>query len=391
MTMRIAYFTDSLPPLTDGVSRTLSYLKKTLESEKLVYKFYSPFRPDDPEWSEFVYKIISVPFPLYTRYRLSLPPFHDLEYSLDKFKPDIIHVCSPFLSGLAAYQYARRRKIPIVNSFHTRFVSYCKYYGLERIEPYSWRYLRWFYNRGDMSFVPSVTTIRELREMGFDNLTLWARGIDINIFSPAYADRSLKEKWSRDGRPVALFVGRLVAEKDIDVLLDAHNILKQKGIDYQLVLVGGGPLKQKIEKNMPDIILEGHLEGEALSRAYASADLFVFPSTTESFGNVIQEAAASGLPAVGAAEGGVKDLIRQGETGFLAKPKNAADFAGKMEELILNDSLRNSLAAGAFDTAISKSWDIINKRLFEDYRNVINSYSSRYKLEERNEFVPYRG
>jgi len=389
--MRIAYFTDSLPPLTDGVSRTLSYLKKTLESENLIYKFYSPFRPNDPEWFDYVYKIISVPFPLYARYRLSLPPLHDLEYSLDKFNPDIIHVCSPFLSGLAAYRYARRHRIPIVNSFHTRFISYCKYYGLEKIEPYGWRYLRWFYNRGNMSFVPSVTTIHELTEMGFNNLTLWARGIDIRLFSPAYADRSLKEKWSGDGRPVALFVGRLVAEKDIDVLLDAHQILKQKGIDYQLVLVGGGPLKQKIEKHMPDIILEGHLEGEALSRAYASADFFVFPSTTESFGNVIQEAAASGLPAVGAAEGGVKDLIRQGETGFLAKPKNAVDFAQKMEELIQNDSLRNSLAAEAFETATGKSWDNINKRLFDDYRNIISSYGSGTGAKSKKTFSIFSG
>lgn len=389
--MRIAYFTDSLPPLTDGVSRTLSYLKKTLESEKLVYKFYSPFRPVDPEWSGNIYKIISVPFPLYARYRISLPSFHDLEYSLNKFEPDIIHVCSPFLSGLAAYRYARRHRIPVVNSFHTRFISYCKYYGLEWIEPYGWRYLRWFYNRGDLNFVPSATTIDELRDMGFMNLTLWARGIDIKMFSPAYADRSLKEKWSGDGRAVALFVGRLVAEKDIDVLLDAHSILRQKGIDYHLVLVGGGPLKQKIEKNAPDIILEGHLEGEALSRAYASADFFVFPSTTESFGNVIQEAAASGLPAVGAAEGGVRDLIRHGETGFLAKPKNASDFAEKMEELILNDSLRNSLAAEAFETATSKSWDNINRRLFDDYRNVISLYELNTKVKANKVKAPFSG
>ena len=138
---------------------------------------------------------------------------------------------------------------------------------------------------------------------------------------------------------------------------------------------------------MPDIILEGHLEGETLSRAYASADFFVFPSTTESFGNVIQEAAASGLPAVGVAEGGVKDLIRHGETGFLAKPKNPDDFAQKMEELIQNDSLRNSMAAEAFETAASKSWDNINKRLFDDYKNVINSHRLGVEVEPKRAFL----
>jgi glycosyltransferase involved in cell wall biosynthesis len=305
---------------------------------------------------------------------LSLPPFHDLAYSLDKYRPDLIHNCSPFLSGLAAYRFGRERNIPVVNSFHTRFISYLKYYRQGWLEPYGWRYLRWFYNRGDMSFVPSPTTIRELREKGFVKLTLWARGIDMDMFSPRFADRALKEKWSPGGAPVAIFVGRLVAEKDIEILMEAHQILMKRNVDYRLVMVGGGPLKQKIEKSMPEVILPGHLEGEALSRAYASADLFVFPSTTESFGNVIQEAAASGLPAVGAAEGGVKDLIRDGETGFLARPKDAADFANKMEELLGNDPLRYSFAAEALETAAGKSWDNINRGLIDNYRKIIESH-----------------
>lgn len=380
MFMRIAYFTESLPPLTDGVSRTLSYLKKTLEKENIDYKFYSPFRPPENNWDGKVYKIISTPFPLYTRYRVSLPSFHDLAHSLDKFRPDIIHVCSPFLSGLAAYRFGRERKIPVVNSFHTRFISYLKYYGHGWLEAYGWRYLRWFYNRGDMSFVPSMTTIRELSEKGFENLVLWARGIDIDSFSPRYADRSLKLKWSPDGKPVAIFVGRLVAEKDIETLIEAHRILMKRNVEYQLVMVGGGPLKQKIERSIPDAVLTGHLEGEDLSRAYASADLFVFPSTTESFGNVIQEAAASGIPAVGAAEGGVKDLIRDGETGFLARPKDVSDFADKMERLLVNDSLRNSFAAEAFETATRKSWDNINRGLIDDYREVIETKKDKSAL-----------
>jgi len=381
--MRIAYFTESLPPLTDGVSRTLSNLRETLESANIEYIFYSPFRSENPEWGDKVYKILSVPFPLYKRYRFSLPIFHDLKYSLDKFQPDIIHVCSPFFSGLSAYNYAKERNIPIVNSFHTRFVSYCEYYGYGWAEPYCWRYLRWFYNRGNMTFVPSLATIRELSEKGFNNLKLWARGIDINQFSPAYADRALKEKWSPNGWPVAIFVGRLVAEKDVEILLQAHSILKKRNVNYQLVLVGGGPYKHKIETSMPDIILQGHLEGEALSRAYASADLFVFPSTTESFGNVIQEAAASGLPSIGAAEGGVKDLISDGETGFLARPRDAEDFANKMEKVLLNTRLRNSMATEALKTIANKSWDNINRGLIDDYKKVIAEYNRKSENRKR--------
>jgi glycosyltransferase involved in cell wall biosynthesis len=369
--MKIAYFTESLPPLTDGVSRTLTQLKETLDSEHIDYRFYSPFCPADADWACRVYKLLSIPFPLYPDYRISLPSFHDLRDSLERFQPDLVHICSPFLSGLAAYEFAARHEIPVVNSFHTRFISYLKYYGYGWLEQYGWRYLRWYYNRGDMCFVPSLTTIRELDGKGFENLTLWARGIDTSQFSPAYCDISQKRRWSPDGKPTAVFVGRLVAEKDIDILLESHSILKQRNIDYTLVMVGEGPLREKINRTMPDIILTGHLEGDRLSRAYASADFFVFPSTTESFGNVIQEAGASGLPAVAAAEGGVRDLILDGETGFLAKPKDALDFANKMEELIKDDSLRNYLAAKAYDTATQKSWNIINRGLIENYRKVI--------------------
>ncbi|UCC78564.1 MAG: glycosyltransferase family 1 protein [Candidatus Zixiibacteriota bacterium] len=379
--MRVAYFTESLPPLTDGVSRTLYYLKKTLESQNIEYKFYSPFCPADKEWKDKVYKIISVPFPLYTSYRISLPSFHDLEHALARFQPDLIHICSPFLSGLAAYDFGEKHDIPVVNSFHTRFISYLKYYGHGWLEPLGWNYLRWFYNRGHKIYVPSTATIRELSDMGFKNLALWARGIDTDRFSPKFKDNRLREKWSSDGKPVALFVGRLVAEKDIDILLEAHKILKRRMVEYRLVLVGEGPMRTKIEQTAPEIILTGHLDGEALSRAYASADFFAFPSTTETFGNVIQEAGASGLPAIGAAEGGVKDLILDGKTGFLARPKDASDFADKMELLITNNSLRNSLTDGAFEWASKNSWNIVNRTLIDDYKKIIDIFKKRLNLQ----------
>jgi glycosyltransferase involved in cell wall biosynthesis len=369
--MRIVYFTESLPPLVDGVSHTLGYLRETLDSENVEYLFISPFLPEGNGWDGRVAHILSVPFPLYTKYRISLPAFHDLRTVLGKFRPDIVHNCSPFLLGLFACRYAAEAGIPIVNSFHTRFVSYMKYYGLGRLESPGWRYLRWFYNRGRLSLVPSQSTIDELRSRGFSNLVLWERGIDLKRFSPAFADRSLKESWSPSGDPVALYAGRLVKEKDIETLLEADRILRRRKTAYRLVFVGEGPMRRQIEKSAPDAILTGHLDGDRLSRAYASADFFVFPSTTESFGNVVLEAAASGLPAIGAREGGVANLIRHGETGFLTAPRNAADLAAGMEALIKDRHLRNSLAAGAMEYAIRKSWKEINRRLIERYEMLV--------------------
>lgn len=369
--MRITYFTESLPPLVDGVSHTLGYLQKSLESHNIDYRFHSPFLPTGNSWDGRAAQLLSVPFPLYTKYRVCLPAFHDLRGSLDKFKPDLVHICSPFFLGIFAQRYARERKIPVANSFHTRFVSYLKYYGFGWFEKYGWRYLRWFYDKGDICLAPSQVTIGELRSKGFNNLELWSRGMDLKRFSPQYADRGLKLKWSPREKPIALFVGRLVKEKDVEIILKANIILRQKDVEYQLVFVGDGPMRRQIEKEAPDAVLAGHLDGDDLSRAYASSDIFVFPSTTESFGNVVLEAAASGLPVIGSSEGGVGELIQNGETGYLTAPGNEREFAAKMEELIKNDALRNSMSAAAIEFASKRSWDHINSRLFETYRALI--------------------
>jgi len=369
--MRIAYFTESLPPLVDGVSHSLGYLHKSLISHEIECRFYSPFLPADKSWEGSVCQVISIPFPLYTRYRVSLPAFHDLKYSLDKFRPDLVHTCSPFFLGLFGIRYAREKKIPVANSFHTRFVSYLKYYGYGWLEKYGWGYLRWYYNSGDITLVPSDATIAELRSKGFENLKLWSRGIDLKHFSPAFADRNLKERWSPSGKPVAIYVGRLVKEKDIDIILKAHEILREKEVEYQLVFVGDGPMRRQIEKEAPDALLAGRLEEDELSRAYASSDIFLFPSTTESFGNVVLEAAASGLPTVGSAEGGVGELIQEGETGYRTSPGDYRDFAEKLEILVKNDAIRLYMSATAVEFASKKSWDSINSRLFQDYEKLI--------------------
>jgi phosphatidylinositol alpha 1,6-mannosyltransferase len=371
--MKIAYFTESLPPLTDGVSHTLSYLRTSLISEGHSFRFFAPFVPEPDAWDGKVSEVISIPFPFYTKYRFSLPQFHDLKSALAKFQPDLVHICSPFLLGMIAYEYAREAGIPAVNSYHTRFVSYLKYYGFEWFEPYGWAYLKWFYNRASKNYVPSRATLNELDQKGFHNLALWQRGLDTSHFSPLYADRMLRERWSPDGAPVALFAGRLVKEKDVEVLIQANKILEDKRIDYKLVFVGDGPMRDELIRLLPKAIFPGFLRGHDLSRAYATADIFVFPSTTESFGNVVLEAAASGLPCVVAAEGGVMDLIHDGETGYLTRPRDARDFAEKMERLLSNGILRDSLSVRAQEFASEKSWDEINRGLFNSYEELIKN------------------
>ncbi len=380
--MRIAYFTETLPPFIDGVTHTLSHLKKSLSDEGHEFIFLSPIVPGTDGWVGKVSQVISVPVPVYTKYRMGLPAFHDIKATLDKFKPDLVHNVSPFFMGMAAYNYAREHGIPAVNSYHTRFVSYLKYYRLGGMEPFGWFYLRKFYNRGARTFVPSVATMNELGGHGFQKLALWQRGIDNTKFSPLFADRRLHDRWSPDGNPVALFAGRLVKEKDIYTLIRAYRILKGKKIDYKLVFVGAGPLKEELLRELPDAIMAGFLTGEDLSRAYATADIFVFPSTTESFGNVVLEAEASGLPCVVAAEGGVMDLVEDGATGFLTRPKDANDLAAKMEQLLTNEILRISMSGRAHKYASQKSWTKVNNALFRGYEEVLSE--GPIKIDEQD-------
>lgn len=381
--MRIAYFSESLPPITDGVSHTLSCLRETLIEEGHDFIFFSPFQPQPDAWDNRVRKIVSLPFPLYRDYRFALPAFHDLKSVLDNFAPDIIHACNPFLLGKAAYRYAREAGIPAVSSYHTRFVSYFKYYGFHKLEWFGWWYLRRFYNQTERIFVPSRATIEELKSRGFSNLALWERGIDTRQFSPSHADEQLRREWSPEGYPIAIYVGRLVKEKDIDILIKADRILKDRKIEYKLVFVGEGPARGELTRALPDAYLAGFLEGQELARAYASADIFVFPSTTESFGNVVLEAAASGLPAIVSSEGGVANLVRDGETGYVTQAWDAHDFASKLAILLTNDIARNAFSLRAVEFASTRSWSQINRVLLRQYEEVIgNGFSLKHNLPE---------
>ncbi|MBN1153612.1 glycosyltransferase family 1 protein [candidate division KSB1 bacterium] len=377
--MKVAYFTESLPPQTDGVARTLVNLIQTLETNHIEFRFISPFKPSNSiPWSDKVYKVSSVPFILYRDYRFSLPLLDRLELEdvLDSFAPDIIHTVSPTALGVMGLNYAIHNNIPAVSSYHTHFVSYFKYYGLSLVESVGWNYLRWFYNQFNRVFVPSKSTADELSQKGFENIELWQRGIDMSRFSPTYRSDALRESLGASTDDcILLFVGRLVKEKDLDDLVEMDKILKQDGVQYKLVLVGDGPMREELEENLPEAHFTGYLHNEDLSRLFASSDIFVFPSTTETFGNVILEAYASGIPVVSVDKGGVADLIKHGETGFIAKSNNPADFAKHVRTILTDAEKRRLLGANAKRYSAEFNWDYINKKLIQSYQETIDQYT----------------
>ena len=372
--MRVLYFADSMPPHMDGVVRTYCQLVETLQEESVAFQFYSPFKPGhEVTWADQVRQVPWLPLPLYTDYRVSLPQLNRLYPELDGFRPDLVHVTSPTLHGLYGLKYARRRGLPVVTSYHTHFVDYFSYYGLSKFETMGWQYLRWFYNQFDMTYVPSRSTEADLAVQGIGRTALWQRGIDLDRFSPRFRSAELRRAMGAEDLPVLLFVGRLVKEKDVDDLADAHARLQAQGHVYKLAIVGDGPAKADLMARLPDAHFAGHQSGQALSEYYASADLFLFPSTTETFGNVILEAFASGLPAIVSDKGGCQDLVTPRVNGLIAQANDPGDLADKAAFFLQSKSHINHYRLAATETATRYSWGEVNRRLLSSYDSLINA------------------
>jgi len=383
--LRIAYFTESLPPLTDGVARTYTRLVETLNDKKIDCLFFSPSKPKEEEpWRKRVIKLPSVPFPLYRYYRMGIPNRFKLDPILDRFQPDLIHVAAPTPLCLYGQNYAFRRKLPTVASYHTHFVDYFPYYGFKWAIDGGWKWMKWCYNRSFYTFAPTQGTANELTARGFNNVRLWPRGIDGKKFSPAFRSEDLRKKLGIGSQLLLLFVGRMVSEKNLQDLADAALDLRSQGYQFHLAFAGDGPYRAVMEKQLPNDHFFGFIQGQELAELYASSDIFVFPSTTETFGNVTLEAFASGLPVVAVNKGGSADLVQDGINGYLAKPTDPKDFAQKILPLLENEPLRKSLSQGALQTAQTYDWPTINMRLLDICETLVAENSHHPEAQKEN-------
>ena len=265
--------------------------------------------------------------------------------------------------------------IPFVASYHTDFPSYLQHYGLRflSLEKGLWSYLRWFHKESRINFCPSESTRKELQNKGFSHLEIWGRGICTETFSPDFKSPVTAKKHGLEGKDIILlYVGRLAREKEIGVLLDAVRTLQKKNISLRLLLVGDGPERKKIVASAPpEVVCTGYQTGKELSRLYAEADIFAFPSSTETFGNVILEAMASGVPAVAPRGGGVRENIVHNENGRFFAAGDAEDMARSLEILIRNESLRQELGKKAREFTLQKSWEAVLNRLLSRYTDII--------------------
>lgn len=375
--MRVAIFTDTFVPDVNGVARTLHRLTQFFKKENIEYRVFAPKATKKNRFSSQVHSFQSVPFFLYPECRIAFPNMHQIKEEIREFKPDIIHVATPFSMGLAGVYYAKKFNIPLLGSYHTDFDKYLEHYHLQFLNDVLWKYLKWFHDDFQKIFVPSLDTRERLEKHHFKNLALWPRGIDGHIFHRSYNPLTIRKKYQIKEKYILLYVGRIASEKDVLLLPEMEKMLpnEQRQAIHWLV-VGDGPMKDALAKKAPaNMTLTGFIEGENLAALYAGADLFVFPSASETFGNVVLEALACGTPVIGANAGGVRTIVQQGKTGLLCEEKNPASFKGAITHLLANDGWRNEMGELAFHYGQSQNWDAI----FHDLRR---AYVEVLELEE---------
>jgi glycosyltransferase involved in cell wall biosynthesis len=375
--IKVAYFAGTMRPGHDGVTRVLYRLIDGLKDRGIKNIFFSPIIPSEEEQTTTMFEVPSFTFPLYKDYRVSIPGLKHFEQELMEFKPDILHINSPCSLGYAAIKYGQKFQIPVVATYHTHFASYAKYYKVKALENFSWNYFRNLYNKCERVYVPSQPIMQELNEHGLNTIEFLPHGVDTNAFNPKFKSDNWKKKLNLEGKITLLFAGRLVWEKDLLTLAKTYKILTTKHNNIAFVLAGDGPIRKELEEMMPGAVFLGNLSGTELSTAYASSDIFVFPSTTETFGNVIVEAMASGIPPVCVREGGAYGLIEDGINGLIAEPHNPADLADKIEFLLNQPALREKIALNAFTFSQTQSWDEIIDKLILSYNDVIQGYKSK--------------
>lgn len=381
--MKIAIFTDTYTPQVNGVAKTLERLTNYLHRKGIDYTLFAPQNVKDNNENNHVQKLKSIPLAVYPECRLALPNLHFVKKKLEHFQPDLIHVATPFTMGLLGKYYATKLNIPLVGSYHTDFDAYLSYYKMDFLSPVLWNYLRWFHNSLQKTFVPSLETFKQLKEKQFHHLSIWSRGVDCNLFNPKGNDAGIRQNYSITAKHILTYAGRLAPEKDIETLQSVIAMVNEnRANDVHWLIAGDGPLAKEMKArfNKKNVTFTGYLKPERLAHVYAASDLMVFPSATETFGNVVLESMACGTPVIGANAGGVKNIISNTKNGLLCTPKCPHEFANAIHSLLEDQDARQKMGIAARHYALSQSWDNIFARLVDEYADVLaHQYEELFK------------
>ena len=318
--MKIAFFTETFLPKVDGiVTRLTKTIDNLVQNGDEVVVFCPEGCPTEYKGAKII-GVAAMPLPLYPELKLGLPG-PAVSDALENFKPDLIHVVNPAVLGLGGIWLAKSNNIPLIASYHTHLPKYLEHYGMGMLEPLLWELLKAAHNQALLNLCTSTAMVEELESKGIKRTALWQRGVDTETFKPEFRNQKMRNKLLGkypDKNSLLIYVGRLSAEKQIERIKPVLEEIP----DACLALVGDGPYRNQLEKIFENTQTNfiGYLSGEELASAYASGDIFLFPSSTETLGLVLLEAMAAGCPVIGANKGGIPDIINDGVNGCLYNP-----------------------------------------------------------------------
>lgn len=381
--MRIAIITENFLPKLDGVTRTLVRLLEHLQENGHQALLLGPDSGMDEYAGAEVIGTAGLPFPFYPELKFNF--FRPLFMRrLIEFEPDIIHLVDPVILGATGLAAAQLLHKPLISSYHTNLAAYCEHFGFSLLTKPMWSYNRFIHNQCALTYCPSPSTAIMLRLQGFEHLRIWPRGVDTQLFNPERKSNEARASWLKsrkqpENKVVLLYVGRVSWEKNLNLLVEAYQQMDHE--HCHLVIVGNGPAHAEMQQKLAGlpVTFTGYLTGEALATAYASADIFAFPSYTETFGQVVLEAMAGGLPVVGLLSEGVCDLVDNGQTGFLldaqrlSEEERIAGYSANLTRLVRDSHLRQQMSQAALQEAQKHSWYEAMECLVQGYLEVIEA------------------
>ena len=369
--LRLAVVTETYPPEVNGVAMTVARLVQGLQQRGHDLQLVRPRQPavdagdvaDADNSGDAVTRFHEVlmrglPIPRYPQLKMGLPARRALVALWARRRPDLVHIATEGPLGWSALQAANHLRLPVTSDFRTNFHAYSKHYGVGWLHKPIMAYLRKFHNRTHCTMVPTEALRRELADMGFAGVSVVGRGVDAAQFAPARRSTTLRAAWGAGPDTlVVVCVGRLAPEKNLGLLVDAFEAMRAVRPDSLLLLVGDGPARRELQARCPAAVFAGTRSGLDLAAHYASADVFVFPSTTETFGNVTPEAMASGLPVVAYDYAAAARLVRSGENGLLAPLDDAAAFVRQAEALAMDPACARAMGVQARQTGLLQQWE----------------------------------
>jgi phosphatidylinositol alpha 1,6-mannosyltransferase len=375
--VRIAIVTESFAPDVNGVAHSVLRI-----AEHLVLRGHQPLIvaprpaagivPDAGHWPYPVVRMPSLPMPGYPSFRLGLPS-RKLRDALVGHRADLVHLASPFVLGARGAAVARQLDIPVIAVYQTDMPGYARAYHTGRLgEAAAWHRVRDIHNGADRTLAPSTASAASLHSRGIPRVWLWGRGVDTGRFDPAARCAALRRSLAPEGQVLVGYVGRLAPEKRVDLLADVARLPGAR-----LLIVGSGPAEAAVRKALPAAVFLGQRHGSDLARIYASLDIFVHSGCCETFGQTIQEAAASGLPVVAPAAGGPLDLVEDGVTGYLVTPGDRGALAGAVARLVADPRLRAAAGQAARERVLARSWTALGDALIGHYTAVLRAPACR--------------